>query len=102
MSKINYFHSVPVLSACNRVEPEEIVRNGLTTTPAQMLSLAQDGIPIASQCETTFHDGVENPSWDVPLESTRGVDIADLWTARQYVIRKARNAHLSDIAKYGE
>lgn len=102
MSRIKYFHPVHKTCTCKRVEPEEIVRNGLTTTPSAMLALAQDGIPIASQCETTFHDGVENPSWDVPLESTRGVDIADLWTARQYVIRKARNAHLSDIAKFGE
>jgi hypothetical protein len=46
-------------------------------------------------------DGEVNPSWTVPIERDRGVDVADVWQAQQESRSKLRNAHRLDIAKHG-
>ena len=67
------------------------------------MKLTERGIPVSSQNmpEGSFFDGEVNPSWTVPIERDRGVDVADVWQAQQESRSKLRNAHRSDIAKHG-
>lgn len=78
-------------------------RQGLAYTPSEMLSLAERGIPVnqANVGENNFYDGEINPSWSVPIERDRGVDIADVWQMQMESRSKMRNAHRLDIAKHG-
>lgn len=78
-------------------------RQNLAYTPSQMMLLTERGIPVSSQNmpEGSFFDGEINPSWTVPIERDRGVDVADVWQAQQESRSKLRNAHRSDIAKHG-
>ena len=68
-----------------------------------MMQLTERGIPVSSQNmpEGSFFDGEVNPSWTVPIERDRGIDVADVWQAQQESRSKLRNAHRSDIAKHG-
>lgn len=56
---------------------------------------------FAEYARRFFFDGEVNPSWTVPIERDRGVDVADVWQAQQESRSKLRNAHRLDIAKHG-
>ena len=45
-----------------------------------------------------FNDGEVNPSWEVPMERLRGIDIGDLWQSSQDIRRKFKKAISDDIA----
>ena len=75
---------------------------GLAYTPSDMIRLAERGIPVSSQASSDFYDGSLNPSWSVPMERTRGVDVSDMWEAQQESRAKIRNAQRNDVKKYGK
>lgn len=78
-------------------------RQNLAYTPSQMMKLTERGIPVSSQNmpEGSFFDGEVNPSWTVPIERDRGVDVADVWQAQQESRFKLKQAHLNDIRAHG-
>lgn len=80
---------------CSRKSDFLAVRPNLAVTPAQMLELAKGGIPVSGPNVHNFFDGVANPSFDVPLDRQRGVDIADMWTARYETNGKLVRYHKS-------
>ncbi|UPW41258.1 hypothetical protein [Sigmofec virus UA08Rod_4686] len=55
----------------------------LAITPSRMAQLADDGIPVSSALmSVTSNDGELNPSWHIPIDQMRGVDIATVWNAQ--------------------
>ncbi len=91
------------VSCKRRSSDEPLVKGGLAYTPSELQQMADRGIPVSTQnLEGQFYDGKDNPTWDVPLEQVRGIDIADMWTNRREIQRKIAKAHKSDVAKYGE
>lgn len=74
---------------------------GLAFTPAQMAKMAEKGIPISTQSADQFVDGSLNPSFDIPIEDRRGVDVNDVWNASKDAKAKIINAHRKDKELYG-
>lgn len=69
-------------AVCKRTSGDIPVKGDLAVTPAQMERMRESGVGISSQIASKFSDGVPNPSWDLPLNDLRGVDMADLWQAQ--------------------
>jgi hypothetical protein len=87
-------------------EPSDLflrTRQNLSYTPAQMMKLAEKGVPVSqvNVDESQFYDGEVNPSWSVPIERDRGIDAADVWQAQQESRSKLRKAHRDDIRAHG-
>lgn len=84
-------------SAPKRQFDEDVVQNGLAVTPAEMMQMAEKGIPVSPQnLGLTYQEGVSKLDFTPPLEYTRGVDMNDLWEAQRDVkakFRKAVNEH---------
>lgn len=96
------FQPNTVVSICKRREDETMVQPNLAVTPSKMMKMAEHGVAISSDLNSSnFVDGDKNPSWDIPLERLRGIDMADLWQTRQAIKSKIKNSHLNDVAKYG-
>lgn len=75
-------------------ECDIITRPNLAITPSQMAKLVDDGIPVSSSMLSgAFNDGVQNPSWDLPIDQRRGVDVAQVWNVQ----RDARRAITSKV-----
>lgn len=73
------------------------VQNGLALTPSQMQNLSERGVPVSSQnLEGVYFDGDTRPSWDVPLDSQRGVDVATMWQRRKDIQAKLRSAPIKE------
>lgn len=87
--------------SCGYSKDDEKVQSGLSVTPSEMMKLAERGIPVSSQSLSSFYDGESNPSWDMPLEQRRGIDMAALWQEGKDIRQKLKSAHVADIQKYG-
>lgn len=74
---------------------------GLALTPAQIAKMSEQGIPITTQMSDQFFDGTLNPSFDIPLEEQRGVDINDVWNASKTAKARIIDAHKKDKELYG-
>lgn len=87
-----------------RMEGESVVQNNLAVTPSQMYEMTKNGQPISTQMlnENLFFDGVPNPSWDLPMDLRRGVDVVDCWNASKDAKNKAKQGLARDIATYGQ
>lgn len=82
---------------------ENVVRSGLSYTVSEMAAAAASGRPVSlNNCALTPSQGQVNPSWDVPLERKRGVDIADIYQAQQAARNKVRSAGLESRKKAKE
>ena len=90
-----------VLATCVREGDFLPTKPGLAYTPAEMLKLAERGVPISSATvDSNFFDGQVNPAWDIPIERQRGIDVSDVWQAQQDAranLRKARADGLKQI-----
>lgn len=73
---------------------------GLAFTPAQMAKMAEKGIPISTQSADQFVDGTLNPSFDIPIEERRGIDVNDVWNASKDAKAKIIDAHKKDKLLY--
>lgn len=81
-------------------EDSQRVRQNMAVTPAQMEDLTSKGIPVSSaNMASVFDDGIPNPDWSVPIDNTRGVDIADVWCAQQDARKNLKNAKVSNVNK---
>lgn len=71
--------------------PERVhipVQDNLAITPSKMAELVDQGIPVSSSVLSGMaDDGIANPSWDLPIDQRRGIDVAEVWCAQ----REARN-----------
>lgn len=86
-------YSSPILNMVICQEIEDLpVRSGLAMTPAEMNQAALQGRAISTSNESFFFDGTENPTWDVPLMSQRGIDIATAWETAQSAKKKIGKA----------
>lgn len=88
------FHCDP----SNQIETQQ----GLAVSPAQVDTLTKSGMTVNSTNALSFIDGVPNPSFDIPIEQRRGIDVADVWQASQNAKKKLYNSHISDVKLYGE
>lgn len=80
-------------SVCKRHSFESDVQNGLSVTPQRMLDMAERGIPISSQISGAVYDeGVSALDFEPPLECRRGIDLGDLYEARESLKSKVRKA----------
>lgn len=70
---------------------EHHVQNGLAYTPSQMADLVAKGIPVSNTAVGIQSDSLAVDS--IPLEGVRGVDMSDLWNAREDGKRKLREIH---------
>lgn len=78
---------------CTRCDFEEVVRKGLSYSPADMARLTERGMPVNSLNNgKAFIDGEENPSFHVTSDRQRFVDVADLWEEHVTLRDKARKA----------
>lgn len=78
----------------------EKVVPGLSVSPSQMAQMSEKGIPITAQMADTFFDGVSNPSFDMPIEDLRGVDVNAVWNAQKDARKRIIDAHKADKAAY--
>lgn len=76
------------------------VQSGLAVTPSKMLEMAQHGVPISTSNESSFFDGVKNPSWDIDIALDRRADVNDIWTAERESSAKIKHAHNKDREDY--
>lgn len=72
-----------VVANCKCKSEWQRTKPNLAVTPGQMFEMAAHGVPISLQNAANFTDGEVNPSWDVPAEKVRGIDMADLWNLEQ-------------------
>lgn len=87
------------LCECRRRKvTEPVTKGGLAYTPAQMMKMAEQGIPVSMGNASNFDDGVENPAWDVALDQLRGVDPATLWEHQQMVKERLRDGYVKKRA----
>ena len=82
-----------ILARCKRRPTETDVRSGLSVTPAQVLKMAEQGIPISAQMNTALSDGHTGSDFNIPLEERRGIDMADIWQQEMTSRKKLKNAH---------
>ena len=63
-----------------RKDYETAPKSGLAYTPADMARMHAAGMPVNSaNLINSFCDGDKNPSFDIPFERKRGVDMAEIW-----------------------
>lgn len=69
------------------------VKSGLALTPQQMYEMSKRGIPIStSNCDMKDF-GEESPSFEIPLDRMRGIDVATMWENSQVIKNKAALKH---------
>lgn len=79
------------VAVCKRHSGEVVTQPGLALTPAKMLQMAQDGVPISSINAESFYDDGQRTPPDVPtLDRQRGVDLGDLWENNMDIRKKMR------------
>lgn len=83
-------------TACpKRKHYENEPKPGLAYTPSDMARMHAAGMPVNSaNLINSFCDGDKNPSFVVPIERKRGVDIAEVW-------EESKNAQ-AKIEKFGK
>lgn len=92
--------SVTRFSHPKRKSDELPVQRGLAVTPAQMLEMAQEGIPISSQgAEYMYDDGQRTVDFTPPLERQRRVEIGDLWENQMDIRKKTRKLYQMQSAE---
>lgn len=85
-------------ATCKRKEYELVTIDNLAVTPSQMMEMASHGIPVSTPNVELFYEGTENPSWNIPLEQQRGIDVAQLWQENRNIKRKALN-YVKDVGQ---
>lgn len=68
-----------ILAKCLRKAYETDVRAGLAITPAQVLKMAEQGIPVTAQMNSALVDGHLGSDFNIALEERRGIDMATIW-----------------------
>lgn len=89
------------VAVCQLHDDEEAVQDNLAYTPSQMMQLAADGIPVSTQsvAALSFDDGTRKLDFEPLMEFRRGVEMTDLWEARQDVKAKMKEKMKKPIFK---
>lgn len=90
----------PKLKFFRNKNSEEDVKTvqGLAMTPAQMMSLAEKGIPISNQAlNAEYYDGDSNIDWNVPLDRQRSVDVNEMWNKKEDVKKAMKKMTKEEI-----
>lgn len=69
------------------------VKCGLAITPQQMFEMSKRGIPISTANCDLKDFGEETPSFEIPLDRMRGIDVATMWEHSQVIKNKAALKH---------
>lgn len=93
------FTTKRIVCRCKRTVDDVPVKGGLSITPSEMYRLASQGVPVTN-ANLPFLDGDTNPSWNIPADRVRGIDVAELWQLQQDSKGKIVRAHLQDRANY--
>lgn len=105
-SNKSHFNNHPrVLVDTKLNEHEHPVVRGLAMTPSEMDRLRLDGVPVSqTNLEGMYFDGVEEPSFDLPLDLQRGVDAADLYQESKSAARRLKKGEkrLKDSIRYAK
>lgn len=97
-----FFGRTRVVCPRLNLEIDRLVQNNLGVTPAKMLELTKAGVPISpANLGLTYQDGVSKLDFVPPLEYQRGIDIGQLWEARQDSRDKFRKAYSKVVAEKG-
>lgn len=96
-----YGKSNPTFADCKRQKGELRVRHGLSVPPSKMIQMAEQGVSISTTNATQFYDGSDNPSFDLPLDVQRGIDVATLWEEQRSIKSKMANNLSTDIQNFG-
>lgn len=79
------------------------VQSGLSVTPSEMLSLAQQGIPISSHFDDSkFDDGDTRSLGSIDFIHQRGLDVVDVWEHQKSSRKKVLDAKAKDIQMFGD
>lgn len=76
---------------CRRTVDDMPVKSGMVLTPSQMMAMAEQGRPIASNFlpDDNFNDGTPDCSFkDLDFVERRGVDINHVWDLQQSISKK--------------
>lgn len=74
-----------------RKKDEPIVKNGLAITPAAMMEMMQQGMPISAQGYSLKEETLaQSNDFFVPAEHQRHFDMVDAWNAKLDVQEKVR------------
>ena len=85
---------------CTKCEDDQVVRQGLSYTPADMARLTERGMPVNSLLTgKNIIEGEDNPSFDITSDRQRYADVADLWEEHMNLRDKARKAAKAAKAK---
>ena len=79
--RTNVWKSPNAVTSCPKRHHDEVApKEGLAYTPADMSRMHAAGMPVNSaNLINSFCDGDKNPSFDLPFERKRGVDMAEIW-----------------------
>lgn len=73
---------------------EDVTRQGLAYTPADMERMTAHGMPIHQQeIASRFYDGDDKSDFHVTSDRIRGNDVNDLWEEHKSITKKAREAY---------
>lgn len=86
-------------SAPKRKYYEPIVQNNLAVTPEQLAEMTAKGIPISTNNLSGGFEETTTSGHDVPMEFQRGVDLNDVWNAKETAKKKARKLKFEEPSK---
>lgn len=73
---------------------DDVTRQGLAYTPADMEKMLSHGMPINSaNMAAQFYDGDDSNNIVITSDRQKGRDINDMWEEHQTIIQKAKKAY---------
>lgn len=96
------------LAFCKRVDTDVPVKSQkLSISPTEAYELSKQGRPISASMLSAeyFNDGAVTHTFDIPLESQRGIDVNHLWQNEKDLARKSKrfkdgvNVHIKQTLK---
>lgn len=75
-------------------ESDDVTRQGLAYTPADMEKMLSQGLPVSSkELASRFYDGDDKSDFFVSSDRVRNNDVNDLWEESQDIRARARAAY---------
>lgn len=80
-----------IFATCKRRRGEAVVQNGLAVTPAQVLRMAESGLPVTAQLQYQMVEGHNGSDWSLGIEERRGIDMAQIWQESKSARKRLKN-----------
>lgn len=78
---------------------EDVTRQGLAYTPADMERMQAHGMPVRNpEIESMYYDGDTSNDFNVTSDRVRYNDVNDLWEENQAIRARARSAYKASKA----